>query len=104
MHLLNFDISVIGIHGSNASSGGSPGPGRSPINSILSPTPAEDLTSSTNASHLQRMASITNSLISQPTPPPMNSQSQRPLKAVLPAITQQHFDLYDSMNTEDIVR
>ena len=36
---------------------------------------------------LQRMASITNSLVSQPLPSPQFSQ--KPLKAVLPPITQQ---------------
>ena len=38
-------------------------------------------------SPLQRMASITNSLVSQPLPSP--NFGQRPLKAVLPPITQQ---------------
>jgi hypothetical protein len=38
-------------------------------------------------SPLQRMASITNSLVSQPLPSP--HFNQRPLKAVLPPITQQ---------------
>lgn len=50
------------------------------------------------------MASITNSLISQPPSQPHHTSSQRPLKAVLPPITQQQFDLYNNLNTEDIVK
>ncbi|XP_035708595.1 homeobox protein cut isoform X3 [Folsomia candida] len=73
----------------------------SPLNSILPPSNADD---SSNASPLQRMASITNSLISQPTAPSVASPNQRPLKAVLPPITQQQFDQYNNLNTEDIVR
>lgn len=56
------------------------------------------------ASPLQRMASITNSLISQPPTQSHHSPSQRPLKAVLPPITQQQFDLFNNLNTEDIVK
>ncbi|XP_076256402.1 homeobox protein, cut isoform X4 [Rhynchophorus ferrugineus] len=75
-------------------------------NSILPPmTPtSEDFTGSAAASPLQRMASITNSLISQPPTQPHHSTPQRPLKAVLPPITQQQFDLYNNLNTEDIVK
>ncbi|XP_019759281.2 homeobox protein cut isoform X3 [Dendroctonus ponderosae] len=75
-------------------------------NAILPPmTPtSEDFTASSAASPLQRMASITNSLISQPPSQPHHTSSQRPLKAVLPPITQQQFDLYNNLNTEDIVK
>ncbi|XP_066153807.1 homeobox protein cut isoform X2 [Euwallacea fornicatus] len=75
-------------------------------NAILPPmTPSsEDFSVSATASPLQRMASITNSLISQPPSQPHHSSSQRPLKAVLPPITQQQFDLYNNLNTEDIVK
>lgn len=75
-------------------------------NSILPPamTPTEDFTASAAASPLQRMASITNSLISQPPSQPHHSPAQRPLKAVLPPITQQQFDLYNNLNTEEIVK
>lgn len=75
-------------------------------NSILPPamTPTEDYSSSAAASPLQRMASITNSLISQPPSQPHHTTSQRPLKAVLPPITQQQFDIYNNLNTEDIVK
>lgn len=75
-------------------------------NSILPPamTPSEDFSSSAAASPLQRMASITNSLISQPSTPTHHSPSQRPLKAVLPPITQQQFDHYNNVNTEEIVK
>lgn len=76
----------------------------SPIgNSILAPvTPTDEF--SVAASPLQRMASITNSLMSQSPVPSHHSSPQRPLKAVLPPITQQQFDMYNNLNTEDIVR
>ncbi|KAG0721791.1 hypothetical protein GWK47_045742 [Chionoecetes opilio] len=74
-----------------------------PITSIaVSSSSGEDL--SVSASPLQRMASITNSLM---TGPPISSNpnvSQKPLKAILPPITQQQFDQYSSLNTEDIVK
>lgn len=75
-------------------------------NAILPPamTPTEDFNSSSTASPLQRMASITNSLISQPPQQPHHTSTQRPLKAVLPPITQQQFDLYNNLNTEEIVK
>lgn len=77
----------------------------SPIgNSILPPamTPTDDFSSA--ASPLQRMASITNSLITQAPMPSHHPSQQRPLKAVLPPITQQQFDMFNNLNTEDIVR
>lgn len=77
----------------------------SPIgNSILPPamTPTDDFSAA--ASPLQRMASITNSLITQAPMPNHHQSSQRPLKAVLPPITQQQFDMFNNLNTEDIVR
>lgn len=70
-------------------------------NSIL---PPEDFSPSAAVSPLQRMASITNALISQPSTPHHHSPSQRPLKAVLPPITQQQFDQFNNLNTEEIVR
>lgn len=75
-------------------------------NSILPPamTPSEEFAGPAAASPLQRMASITNSLISQPSTPTHHSPNQRPLKAVLPPITQQQFDMYNNLNTEDIVK
>ncbi|RVE51248.1 hypothetical protein evm_004052 [Chilo suppressalis] len=75
-------------------------------NAILPPaiTPNDDFSSSAAASPLQRMASITNSLISQPSNPPHHPPPQRSMKAVLPPITQQQFDLFNNLNTEDIVR
>lgn len=79
------------------------GSGNSPLNSILPPTTVDDFSTS-SASPLQRMASITNSLISQPSTPSHHSPSQRPLKAVLPPITQQQFDQFNNLNTEDIVK
>lgn len=72
-----------------------------PITSIAA-TSGDDL--SVSASPLQRMASITNSLM---TGPPISTGSpltQKPLKAVLPPITQQQFDQYSNMNTEEIVK
>ncbi|XP_065170333.1 homeobox protein cut isoform X3 [Atheta coriaria] len=73
-------------------------------NSILPPATSEEFCASSVASPLQRMASITNSLISQPASQPHHNSSQRPLKAVLPPITQQQFDMYNNLNTEDIVK
>jgi homeobox protein cut-like len=75
-------------------------------NAILPPamTPSDEFSGSAVASPLQRMASITNSLISQPPAQPHHTSSQRPLKAVLPPITQQQFDQYNNLNTEDIVK
>lgn len=90
--------------GSQPSSGST---ASSPLgNSILPPamTPNDEFSNSAVASPLQRMASITNSLISQPPSQPHHSSSQRPLKAVLPPITQQQFDQYNNLNTEDIVK
>nr|XP_022900174.1 homeobox protein cut isoform X2 [Onthophagus taurus] len=63
-----------------------------------------DFGTAASASPLQRMASITNSLISQPPSQPHPTTNQRPLKAVLPPITQQQFDMYNNLNTEDIVK
>lgn len=76
----------------------------SPVsNTILPPvTPTDEF--SIAASPLQRMASITNSLITQSPVQSHASSQQRPLKAVLPPITQQQFDMYNNLNTEDIVR
>ena len=73
-------------------------------NSILPPamTPTDDFSSA--ASPLQRMASITNSLITQSPVQSHHNSPQRPLKAVLPPITQQQFDMFNNLNTEDIVR
>lgn len=73
-------------------------------NSILPPaiTPSDDFSST--ASPLQRMASITNSLITQTPVSSHHNTPQRPLKAVLPPITQQQFDMFNNLNTEDIVR
>lgn len=75
-------------------------------NSILPPVlnPTDDLVTSSAASPLQRMASITNSLISQPTVQSHHTTNQRPLKAVLPPITQQQFDMFNNLNTEEIVK
>merc|ERR1719394_1084644 len=51
---------------------------------------------------LQMMASITNSLVSQPLPSP--SMSAMKMKAVLPPITQQQFDHFSHLNTDETVR
>lgn len=58
----------------------------------------------TSVSPLQRMQSITNSLLSQSSLPSLPNPPQRPSKAVLPPITQQQFDQYNNVNTEDIVK
>lgn len=82
---LNGVSSVLSTNGSDLN-GGNGGP--------------EDLA----ASPLQRMQSITNSLLSQSSMPSLPTTSNRPAKAVLPPITQQQFDQYNNLNTEDIVK
>ena len=54
-------------------------------------------------SPLQRMASITNSLVSQPQMPGQG-QMNRPNRAALPPITQQQFDRFSHLNTDEVVR
>ena len=54
-------------------------------------------------SPLQRMASITNSLVSQP-PMPGQPPINRPNRASLPPITQQQFDRFSHLNTDEVVR
>ncbi|XP_075745046.1 homeobox protein, cut isoform X3 [Rhipicephalus microplus] len=56
------------------------------------------------SSPLQRMQSITNSLLTQTATPTMPTTNQRQNKAVLPPITQQQFDQYNNLNTEEIVK
>ena len=56
-----------------------------------------------DASPLQGMASITNSLTTQPLHAPYRP-AQRSYKAVLPPITQEQFDRYENLNTEDLVK
>lgn len=52
-------------------------------------------------SPLQRMQNIANSLMSRPH---MGVASAKPLKAVLPPITQEEFDKFSNVNTEDLVK
>lgn len=81
-----------------------PSPNTSLNQSILPPSTTPTDFSSTHATNpLQRMASITNSLLTQPIQAPHQPQQNRPNKAVLPPITQQQFDMYSNLNTEDIV-
>lgn len=84
---LNGVSSVLSTNGSDLNGGGGNGG-------------PEDLA----ASPLQRMQSITNSLLSQSSLPSLPTTSNRPAKAVLPPITQQQFDQYNNLNTEDIVK
>ena len=65
----------------------------SPIAGVI-PTPE-------SMSPLQRMQSIANSLMAK-----NNAQvaNQRPLRAVLPPITQEEFDSYSNINTDDLVK
>ena len=62
--------------------------------------------SGTSLSPLQRMASITNSLVSHPHLPGMGSgaHGNRPNKPCLPPITQQQFDKFQHLNTDETVR
>lgn len=81
-----------------------PSPNTSLNQSILPPsTTPTDFSSTPATNPLQRMASITNSLLTQPIQAPHQPQQNRPNKAVLPPITQQQFDMYSNLNTEDIV-
>lgn len=59
-----------------------------------------------DTSPLQRMQSITNSLLAAAGQGFAAQQfaQQRPSKAVLPPITQQQFDHYSNLNTEEIVK
>ena len=56
---------------------------------------------SENLSPLQRMQSIANSLMSKGNSP---VTLQRPLKAVLPPISQEEFDKYANINTDELVK
>ena len=63
------------------------------------PTPTQ--TTAEGVSPLQRMQHIANSLMTHPhIGPPCN----KPLKAVLPPITQEEFDQYSNVNTEELVK
>lgn len=61
----------------------------------------EQVSSSRGSSPLQQMQNITNQFLS-------SSQAhllqQKPLKHVLPPISQDQFDKYTGLNTEDLVR
>ncbi|XP_013784656.2 homeobox protein cut-like [Limulus polyphemus] len=59
---------------------------------------------SSSASPLQRMQSITNSLLAQSAMQTCSNYLQRPVRAMLPSITQHQFDQYNNMNTEEIVK
>jgi len=52
-------------------------------------------------SPLQRMQNIANSLMSRPH---MGIAAAKPLRAVLPAITQEQFDKYANVSTDDLVK
>ncbi|XP_046339044.2 homeobox protein cut-like 1 isoform X1 [Haliotis rufescens] len=52
-------------------------------------------------SPLQRMQNIANSLSSRPN---LNVPTSKPLRAVLPPITQEQFDKYSNVNTDDLVK
>ena len=64
---------------------------------------ASSVSSNSSASPLQGMASITNSLTSQPINSPYRP-TQRSFKAILPPITQEQFDRYEHINTDELVR
>jgi homeobox protein cut-like len=54
-----------------------------------------------DVSPLQRMQSIANSLMTRAHPA---HQNHRPLRAVLPPITQEEFDKFGNLNTDDVVK
>ena len=76
------------------SSSSTPGFDASPYNALNQPKIESQ-------SPLQRMQSIANSLMTK-TNAPMNHQ--RPLKAVLPPISQEEFDRYATINTDELVK
>jgi len=81
--------------------------GKGPGSKLFPPPPlqhigGDDLAGS--LSPLQRMASITNSLVSQPNLPSQSGQQHRTHRAILPPITQQQFDRFQHLNTDDVVR
>ncbi|CAG0879605.1 unnamed protein product [Cyprideis torosa] len=80
--------------------GASPPPSRSASSTPSSPQASP----ATCASPLQRMQNITNALITQQTVAPISLSTQRPNRPVLPPITQQQFDKYQTLNTEEVVR
>ncbi|XP_075678029.1 homeobox protein cut-like isoform X2 [Dermatophagoides pteronyssinus] len=90
-------------HNGNSSSTGHPCPLNSASTNAVFNN-ANDSPDDLAASPLQRIQSITNSLLSQSSLPSLPSQPPRPAKAVLPPITQQQFDQYNNLNTEDIVK
>ena len=57
-----------------------------------------------SGSPLQRMANITNSLVTTPPSVSFGCPSRANLKTALPPITQQQFDRYSHLNTDDVVR
>ena len=64
-------------------------------------TPVPSQRTAEGVSPLQQMQHIANSLMTHPhIGPPCN----KPLKAVLPPITQEEFDQYSNVNTEDLVK
>ena len=67
----------------------------SPVSSGTAPSTPEAM------SPLQRMQSIANSLMAKTQSP---GHAQRPLKAVLPPISQEQFDRFTNMNTDDLVK
>uniref|UniRef100_A0A2C9JTS8 DNA-binding protein SATB n=1 Tax=Biomphalaria glabrata TaxID=6526 RepID=A0A2C9JTS8_BIOGL len=81
-------------------------------NSPLTPTPQQQQNSMGGPrygsvppaeclSPLQRMQNIANSLTTRP---PAGMPNTKPLRAVLPPITQEEFDRYANMNTDDLVK
>ena len=50
------------------------------------------------------MASITNSLVTQPPLSGGPGHGNRPMRAILPPITQQQFDQFSHLNTDETVR
>ncbi|XP_064459755.1 homeobox protein cut-like isoform X3 [Ornithodoros turicata] len=91
-------------HGGAAHSPPGGGGGGGGVLNVLPDGPGAPGVEDLGSSPLQRMQSITNSLLSQNAAPPMPTSNQRQAKAVLPPITQQQFDQYNNLNTEDIVK
>ena len=65
------------------------------------PPPFPLIAEGMSMSPLQRMQSIANSLMTRG---PQGQNNQRPLRAVLPPITQEQFDRYSNINTDELVK
>ncbi len=96
------DLKSPGPPGSSGRQGSPVGKGGAPSGLFPSGANAGDVDLS--LSPLQRMASITNSIVSQPSLQGTPLVQPRSTRANLPPITQQQFDRFSHLNTDEVVR